>query len=295
LALLPVVAVTVVLTGVAFHLAGRRDLGAATWPGRESTAPHYALVGGPLRLVIRLARATVLSWLVGTIAFAVLLGTVAESSAADASGDRSVQKALGQLGGHGSAVSAYLGLTFLILALLLALIAAVQVIALRDEEASGHLENLLVRPVSRARWLYGRLLLSAGVLLVAGTLAGAAAWAGAASQHGDVRPGSLVNAGLNLVPPALMLLGLGALAFGAWPRRAAALTYGYLAWSLLVEFTGAVVHISHWVLDTSVFFHMAPAPAANPDWVSAAVLVGLGMAGALAGAFMFGRRDVLGA
>jgi len=48
------------------------------------------------------------------------------------------------------------------------------------------------------------------------------AWAGAASQHSGVRFGSLLTAGLNVVPPGLFLLGLGALVLGAWPRRTAA-------------------------------------------------------------------------
>jgi len=91
------------------------------------------------------------------------------------------------------------------------------------------------------------------------------------------------------------VLGLSALAFGAWPRRAPAVVYGYLAWSFLIEFLGSIVRASHWLMDTSVYFHVAPAPAASPDWASAAVIAGLGVAGAVTGALLFRRRDVLGA
>jgi ABC-2 type transport system permease protein len=138
------------------------------------------------------------------------------------------------------------------------------------------------------------MLLSGSLLLAAGVLAGTGAWAGAASQHGGVEFGSLVAAGLNIVPPALFLLGLGALGRGAWPRHTSAVVYGYLAWSFLVEFIGAVVHASHWLLDTSVFFHMVPAPATSPDWASAAVITGLGAAATVIGCVLLNRRDVLG-
>ena len=121
--------------------------------------------------------------------------------------------------------------------------------------------------MSRTSWFAGRLGLSA-FSCSAGMLAGIGAWVGAASQHGGVRFGSLLTAGLNVVPPGLFLLGLGALVLGAWPRRTSAVVYGYLAWSFLVEFIGGVVHASHWLLDTSVFFHMVPAPATSPDWSS---------------------------
>jgi ABC-2 type transport system permease protein len=118
-------------------------------------------------------------------------------------------------------------------------------------------------------------------------VSGIGAWAGAASQHGRVGLGSLLAAGINVIPPALLLLG-------AWPRRASAAVYGYLAWSFLVEFLGAIVHASHWLLDTSLFFHLVPAPAVSPDWVSAAAMTGLGAAAALAGGVLFRRRDLLG-
>jgi len=52
-----------------------------------------------------------------------------------------------------------------------------------------------------------------------------------------------------------------------------------------------VIHTSHWLLDTSVFFHMVPAPATSPDWSSMAVLTGLGIAGAVLGGLLLGRRD----
>ena len=242
-------------------------------------------------LAVRLMRPVALGWLFAVAAFAVLIGTTAESSAKDATGSQGIGQAIGRLGGHGSLVADDLGLTFLILALLIALISAGQITAMRTEEAGGYLENLLVRPVSRASWFAGRLGLSALVLLTAGLLAGIGAWAGAASQHSGVRFGSLVTAGLNVVPPGLFLLGLGALVLGAWPRRTSTVVYGYLAWSFLVEFAGGVVHTSHWLLDTSIFFHMVPAPAASPDWSSMAIITGLGIGGAVLGGILLSRRD----
>jgi ABC-2 type transport system permease protein len=290
-ALLPVLVLLIAVTAVTLHLAGSRDVGAASLPGRDSSKPHLALLGGSAGLAVRLMRPVALGWLFAVAAFAVLIGTTAESSARDATGSQGIGQAIGRLGGHGSLVADDLGLTFLILALLIALISAGQITAMRTEEADGYLENLLIRPVSRTSWFAGRLGLSALLLLIAGLLAGIGAWAGAASQHSGVRFGSLVTAGLNVVPPGLFLLGLGALVLGAWPRRTSAVVYGYLAWSFLVEFAGGVVHTSHWLLDTSVFFHMVPAPAASPDWPSMAVITGLGLLGAVLGGILLCRRD----
>lgn len=106
--------------------------------------------------------------------------------------------------------------------------------------------------------------------------------------------GSLNTAGLNIVPPSPFLLGLGTLVFGAWSRRISTVVYGNLTWSVLLEFIGAVTPANRWLLDTSVCFHMVLAPAASLDWISAAIISGLGMAAAAIGGVLLNQRDVLG-
>jgi ABC-2 type transport system permease protein len=292
LALLLVLILLIAVTAITLHLAGTRDLGAGALPGRDSARPRLALLGSPTGLAVHMMRPVAAGWLLAVTSCSVLLGMVAESSTQDVTGSQGIERAVDRLGGHGSLVAVYLGLTFLLLAFLIALTAAGQITAMRTEEADGYLENLLVRPVSRAWWLAGRLGLSCILLVVAGLLAGIGAWAGAAGQHSGLSLRTLLTAGLNIVPPGLFLLGLGALLLGAWPRRAPSAIYGYLAWSFLVEFAGGVLHTSHWLLDTSIFFHMIPAPAASPDWSSAAVITGLGALAAAIGCILLHFRDL---
>jgi ABC-2 type transport system permease protein len=295
LAMLPVLGLILLTTAITLRLAGTRDVGAATLPERSATKARLALLGGSTGFALRLMRPVALGWLFAVAAFSALIGTTAASSTNDVAGTKGIETAVERLGGHGSSVADYLGLTFLILALLVALISAGQITAIRTEEADGHLENLLVRPKGRISWFAGRLGLAALLLFVAGILSGIGAWAGAGSQHGAIGLGSLLAAGVNIVPPGVLILGLGALAIGAWPRRTGAVVYGYLAWSFLLEFAGGVIQTSHWLLDTSAFFHMVPAPATNPDWSSAAVITGLGAFGAMVGCLLFHRRDLASA
>jgi ABC-2 type transport system permease protein len=151
-----------------------------------------------------------------------------------------------------------------------------------------------VRPVARAGWLAGRLAVTVATLLASGLLAGLCAWLGAASQHTGVRFASLIGAGLNVVPPAFCLLGLGVLVWGVRPRAATFVVYGLLAWSLLVEVLSGTVTVSHWLLDTSVFHEMSAAPAVAPDWTSAAALTAVGAIAAALGGLAFVRRDLAG-
>jgi polyether ionophore transport system permease protein len=55
---------------------------------------------------------------------------------------------------------------------------------------------------------------------------------------------------------------------------------------------GGVVHTNHWLLDTSIAFHMAPAPATKPDWTSATVITALALLSATRAGYLLNRRDL---
>jgi ABC-2 type transport system permease protein len=292
LALVPIVITLIVCVAAAVRLAAARDVGAGALPATASSAPRLASMRGPVSLAARLMRPVALGWLLGVGAMSVLIGATAEASTSDSTESSAVAAAVRRLGGAGNPVELYLGLTFVVLALLVAMIAAGQVAALAADETDGHLENLLVRPLHRVSWLAGRLGLVVTLLAVASLAAGFGAWAGTASQHSQVGLGSLLLAGANLIPSALFVLGVGVLAFGVRPRQAAAVVYGYLAWSALIQLTGGFVGINRWLMDTSIFFHMVPAPATSPDWPRAATVTALAALLAVLGGAAFSQRDL---
>jgi len=98
-----------------------------------------------------------------------------------------------------------------------------------------------------------------------------------------------------VLPPAVLVLGAGVLAFGIAPRLVTHVVYGLVAWSFLVVLVGATVDTSHWLLDTSLFHHMKPVPAVGVDWTSAIVMVAIGVAAAAVGAAVFVKRDLTSA
>ena len=293
LALLPIVAFTAALAGVAVRLAGRRDVGAGVVADSATGQPHLRLLSGPTGLAIRMVRPTVIGWWVAIALSSLLYGFIAKSAGATISGS-SVQKVLSKLGAPGTGAPAVLGLGFLVVAVLVAFAAAGQLAAARSEESEGRLDHLLVRPVSRSSWLAGRLVVAVVVLLVSGMAAGVFAWLGVASQHAGVRITTLLDAGVNLVPPAIAILGIGVLVFGVWPRATSIVVYTLSGWSLLVVIVGGIGAISHWILDTSVFHQMASAPAESPHWGANGVMVAIGVTGALVGGFGLRRRDLQG-
>jgi ABC-2 type transport system permease protein len=291
-ALLPIVGLIAVMCALAVHLAGTRDLAASVFADHPSARPHTRLLGEPIGLAIRLTRAVIIGWGVSIAITALMMGLIAKSVGSVLSSDAGDRQTFAKMGFRGSGATQYLAITFLIVALLLCLIAAGQMGAARSEEAEGRLDHLLVRPLSRHAWLVGRLTLATSCLLVIGVLAAVAAWVGAASQGAGIGLATLLAAGLNVVPPALFVLGVGALAFGLRPRAVSTVTYALLAWSFLVEIVGGVVNAPHWILDTSLFHQMTAAPAVSPNWTTNTILTALGVAAAAAGVLAFHHRDL---
>ena len=292
LLLMPIVGTIAALVAVAIFLAGRRDTGASILRAKDTAAPQTRRLNGPLGLAYRLDRGSALGWIAGFAIGGVVLGMTAKTSEdvwANQQGG-----VLANLGGAAGG-AAYLGVVFLVFAIVVAIAAAGQVAATRDEESEGYLDHLLARSVARLPWLAGRFALSSALLVAAGAVIGLLTWVGAAAAGASLALPTMLAAGLNVVPAGIFVLGIGTLVHGLAPRFASPVAYGLVAWSLLVEIIGASLGASPWLLDLSVFHWVARAPAVAVQWNSAALLIAGGVAAAAIGAQAFARRDLKGA
>ena len=296
---LPLVPVVLVVAGAsagAVVLAGRRDVGAGVLARRSPPRASTFLLGGPAALVTRLERWIALAWILGLGVLAVIFGITAVVAAQGNVAVADIQATVSRLGGQrGGAVGAWIGYEFLFIAALVTYAAAGQISALRAEEADGHVDNLLARPVGRAQWLAGRLGFAVAMSAVIGLATGAGAWWGLAIQGSDIELWPMLQAGLNVVVPALFIVGLGTLLFGLVPRLAIPTLYAVVVWSVLVVILGPGVVTNHWVLDTAVLTHIGPVPASALNWTAIAWMTGLALLAAVGGAAAFSRRDLTSA
>ena len=118
-----------------------------------------------------------------------------------------------------------------------------------------------------------------------------AAWVGARSQGVDVAFGSMLGAGLNVVPTALLVLGIGAVVLAVVPRAAAAAVYGVVIWSLVVDLAGSFVGSLSWVSKVSLFHYMALAPDKTPTAANLGWTVAMAAGLCLVATWLFDRRD----
>lgn len=277
---------------VAAEVAGRRDLGAAAWASPDRPDGSTRLLGGPGRLAARQALPQILGWALGIGAVTAVFGLVSGSVANATLRSHAMNGLLDRLGAPGAGTRAFLGLGMLTMSSAIALAAAAWVSGIREAESTGLADAVLVQAVSRRRWLAGRTATAAAGLLALGAAVAAALLVSVGRDVG-LTAMDLVAAGLNAVPMAIVVIGGGILTMGLLPRATAAVAYGLVAFSFLVEMVGAVVDAPTWVLDLSLLHHLALAPDVAPDWTTNSVLVVIGAGAALVGGLAFTRRDLV--
>lgn len=282
--------VVALLAGAAVWGAAHRDVGAGYLSSRDTSPLRPRGLGSALGLAIRLDLATLVAWWVGAAVTGLSLGLVAK--VADRSVPDSMRSTLERFGGQGSWIEQYLGVAFLMVATVVALVPAGQLGAAAGEESSGRLVHLLASPVSRRSWLVGRLGLAAGGVVVAGLAAGVATWVGVASQGVSVSFTSLLGAGINVVPLALVVLGLGALVLAVAPRAAAPTVYAVVIGSLLVDLVASMVAGLRWAHRITLFHYLDQVPGSSLAPRSLAVTTLLGLALCAAAVVVFDRRDL---
>lgn len=293
--LLPIFALVCALCVATVWLANQRDLGDSTFADRDSARPRTALLNSPLPAAVRLTRSASIGWLFAISLFAFTYGLLTRAAIqALQSSPSSLQHGFDRLANtiHINFASLFLGVIFLMLMALIMAYAASAVGKIREDEAEGYLDNFLVRPVSRLRWLWGRTALVITVSVLACFIASIGAWIGQAMQHNGVSFSLLLKAGANMIAPVLFTIGAGMLAFGVRPRLTTLVAYGVLGWSFLISMISSGVNLNHWILDTSVLHQVALAPATNPDWTTDAVIAGLGLLLCVIGSMVFNARDL---
>ena len=284
-------AITIALAG---GIAARRDIGTGVLSAGDSAETRLSLLSSPTGQALRRERASLLVWLCGFGVFAYILGVLAKSSSS-AGISENLNREVEKLGAGSIATpSGYLGVTFIFFVLAVSLFACAQIGAARREEADQQLETLLALPVSRHRWLGGRLALAVGGAIALALAAGLLTWVGAESGGASIPLGKLIEAGANCLPVTLLFLGVAALAYALVPRASGAIAYALVTVAFLWDLVGSLLGAPRWLVELTPFEHVGLVPAQPFRIGAAAIMVGIGLLAALAALAAFRRRDSIG-
>jgi ABC-2 type transport system permease protein len=287
-------AATVLLLAAAARIAAGRDIGTGVLPARDSAEPHLGLLSSPIAQALRSERSSLIVWLSSVGAFAYITGVIAKSTAS-AGISKSLQHEVAKLG-TGSIVTptGYLAFVFIFFVLAVSLFVCAQIGAARHEEADERLETLLSLPLSRRRWLGGRLVLAVAGASAISLAAGLLTWVGAESGGVSISLAGMLEAGLNCLPVALMFLGIAALTYAILPRASAGLSYGLVTVAFLWDLFGSLLGVPKWLVEATPFAHVGLVPAQPFRADAAVIMLGIAAASALAAVWFFQRRDLTG-
>ncbi len=297
LALLPLLAWTVLLTALSVRIARGRDLGSARLARSDTRAPRRVGLGSATGLALRESVGGLLGWGLGLGITAFVFGFISRAVAdlaRDSAGIRKHVESTTSARIDIASAQGYLSLVFIFLAVALSLYAVTHATAAREEEATGRLDTLLAQPLARERWLGGRLLAAAGASALLALTMAVAAWAGAALKGASVTLPDMLEASANLLPVVALFAGLALLGFALVPRHTGAIAFGMVGGAYLWEQTGAIVKAPEWVLAVSPFHWLALVPSEVFDWTASLAMLAAGGLAALAALAAFRRRDVVG-
>ncbi|HTN99998.1 MAG TPA: hypothetical protein VL068_04915, partial [Microthrixaceae bacterium] len=128
---------TALLVATALLLAAHRDSGDGIFATHETRPLRPLGLGSTLGLSARLTASLTLAWVIGILTTSFVFGVVTHSAVSALTSSESTSSTLTKLGAPGGGVPAFLGVIFILLGTILALVPAGLIGSARDEEASG--------------------------------------------------------------------------------------------------------------------------------------------------------------
>lgn len=282
---------SVVMTGVAFLLESRRDMGAGYLPEREGRAHAKATLLSVPGLLLRLNRGVIISWLVAFVLLGAAYGSIYGDMQTFLESNDLLKQMFTQSGV--SLEASFTSTIMMILVGLAAILPIVLVNKLAAEENRGHLSQLFATKVSRGKWYWTTIFLAIvmgalGILLTAGGLGGAAL---AVMGDSTLSMSDFLAAGFNFLPAVLFFAGLAAVALG-WLPGAGKVIYAYLAYSLLLNYFDGILDLPDWFLKTAIQSWLPQLPVADFEWVPFVVITLISIGLFLLGYVGYRQRDL---
>ncbi|MEU6094524.1 ABC transporter permease [Streptomyces sp. NPDC047079] len=279
-------AAVLVQCGVAYALAGRRDIGMAFLSVRPG--PATGRLGSAGALAWRLQRGSVLGWSLGFFLAGVVYGGMTDGAAKLVGDNDKAREIFSRMGGQSGLTDAFLAAMVGLMGLVAALYIVASVLRLSGEESSGRAEPVLANAVGRLRWATGHLVIAFGGAALIMLLAGLGFAAGYGKEVGPILGACLVH-----IPAVWVIGGLAVLLYGALPRGAAA-AWGVAGAALLIGWVGPAMDLPQAVLDLSPFGHLPKLPGGEMAWGPVLALGGIAVVLVAGGLVGLRRRDVAG-
>jgi ABC-2 type transport system permease protein len=284
--LLVIGAAVLIQGGIAYVLAGRRDVGMSFLPTRPG--PATGRISTAFGLALRLQRGALIGWTLSFAAVGAVFGGLTGGAADLVGTNEKTKEIFERMGGQAGLTDAFLAAMVGMLGMVAALYIVASVLRLHGEETAGRAEPVLAGGVSRSGWAAGHLVIAFGgaaLIMAVGGL-------GLAAGYGHELP-AVLGASLAQLPAVWLLGGLTVLLYGALPKAAVA-SWGVVGICLALGWIGPAVNMPQPVMNLSPFSHLPKLPGTEMQWPPALWLTTGAVILVAAGLGALRRRDVQG-
>ena len=290
------VAAFALLTTVAFALCERRDTGAALLRSSATHRSMLHLLGSATAFGWRLTTGALLAWTATLAVTSLVFGLMTGALVEFINEDETYRRMLESMGMDMSApLEGFVSYLAVSLALAFACFTGWRLGAVRQEEADGHLDNLLSRGVVRWRWLTVTAVYAFLAAVVLVVVSGASLWAGARLVEAPLTAAQVVEPMAGTLPLVALFTGLAVLAFGVVPRLTVAVPVTLAVVGYLLDTFGTMLEWPDRVLALSPFHHLARLPGSPMATAPVLLMTAAGLVAAAVGVAWFARRDLRGA
>jgi ABC-2 type transport system permease protein len=286
-------ALAVISAAAALVIHVRRELGEGLVPERAGRERARAGFRHPVALAWRLQWPALVAWAGGSALLGLALGSLVSAVADPQIANPQIQAVLASLGHtDGREIGRALLIAVFVMIAAVSGAAGVQaMLRLREEEAAGHLEQVLAAPRSRTHWL------GAFLLVAAATVAAVLLATGGAAALSFTALGDAGNAWLSLgsavvaIPAAVSFAAFAALVVGLLPQAALGLGWGIFGLLAGIGMFGGLMGIDEQVVQAISPIANVPALPTD-DWLPTIVVGGVAVLAALLAVIAFRRRDL---
>jgi ABC-2 type transport system permease protein len=283
----------IVLTGTAFALSSRRDVGSGLLRPRVGPARASPRLNSSIALVWRLHRRTLLAWAAGFAVLGAMIGNLAKTGAEQLAASPQLASLLARLGGTSGVSYGFLTVGISMIVEIAAVYAIMATLQMQSEETEARAEHVLATPVSRLRWAAGYVL-----IMVVGTIVVLAAFSVPAGLTYGVSVGNVgyelprvLAAAMVYLPAIIVMAGIAIALYGLMPRLTF-LSWGALLGVFVIELLGELLQIGQWVQDISPFTHVPKVLASEFSAMPMFLLTIAALALVVTGLFGLQRRSI---
>lgn len=289
--IIPSVLVGGVFTALGIYAVSHRDYATSVLRQPTEVKSRFYFLNSSLAFILRQKRWAYFWWLIATVATGVFMTALAGLVSTLVHDSSSLGPLLALPPDKIKIL--FVGESFMIVSLILLAMMIVELSGVRRDEAKSYLDNLLVRPIRRSRWLRERLCVSLGAAVLITTITTIAIWAVAQTQGVNVNFSDAVNCGLAVANALVLLCGVGVFLYGLWPRIAVVGMTLVVGWAFVIDIVRNLFHLEDWVSKTSIISYIPIDPSKSPEWAGIAWMICIGVVLSVAGIVAFTKRDIM--